>query len=139
LLAEALQELGGSAGAVVRSSSGLDEIAGEGPTTVVQFAGRGELRHWVLHPEKYGVHAPLDAVRGGDAAFNATVLTAILQGERSPRADLVALNAALALVVVDAAEGIEEGMERARAAIASGAARAALDALRGERIKEVVS
>ena len=139
LLAEALQELGGTAGAVVHSDSGLDEIAGEGPTYVVQFAGDGELRHWVLHPEDYGVNAPLDAIRGGDAQFNAAVLTAILDGERSPRADLVALNAALALVVADAAADINDGMERARAAIANGAARAALDALRGERIKEVVS
>ena len=42
----------------------------------------------------------------------------------------VALNAALALVVAGAATDINEGMERARAAIASGAARGALDALR---------
>jgi anthranilate phosphoribosyltransferase len=139
LLAEALQELGGAAAAVVHSASGLDEIAGEGPTYVVQFEGSGPLRHWVLHPAEYGVHAPLDAIRGGDAAFNAQVLTAILEGERSPRADLVALNAALALVVADAAADINDGMQRARAAISSGAARAALDALRGERIKEVVS
>jgi anthranilate phosphoribosyltransferase len=138
LLAEALQELGGAAAAVVHSGSGLDEIAGEGPTYVVQFEGGGALRHWVLHPQEYGVYAPLEAIRGGDAAFNAAVLTAILEGERSPRADLVMLNAALALVVADAAADIDDGMERARAAISSGAARAALDALRGERIKEVV-
>jgi anthranilate phosphoribosyltransferase len=139
LLAEALQELGAAAGAVVHSASGLDEIAGEGPTYVVQFDGSGALRHWVLHPEEFGVHAPLETIRGGDAAFNAGVLTAILSGERSPRADLVALNAALALVVAGRADDIPAGMERARAAIASGAAAAALDALRGERIKEVVS
>jgi hypothetical protein len=53
--------------------------------------------------------------------------------------DRVALNAALAFVVADAVADIPEGMARARGAIASGAARAALDALRGERIKEVVS
>jgi anthranilate phosphoribosyltransferase len=139
LLADALQELGSEAAAVVHSATGLDEIAGEGPTYVVQFANNAAPRHWVLHPEDYGVHAPIDAIRGGDAAFNASVLTAILDGERSPRADLVVLNAALALVVADAAADIPEGMARARDAIASGAARAALDALRGERIKEVVS
>jgi anthranilate phosphoribosyltransferase len=135
LLAEALQELGCAAAAIVHSASGLDEIAGEGPTYVVQFDSGG-MRHWQLHPEDYGVRAPLDAIRGGDAAQNAAALTAILAGERSPRADLVALNAALALVVAGAVEDINDGMERARAAIAGGAARAALDALRGERIKE---
>ena len=94
------------------------------------------MRRWTLDPADYGVHAPLDAIRGGDAAFNAAALIAILEGERSPRADLVVLNAALALVVAGAAEDLHEGMARARAAIASGAARGALDALRGERPKE---
>ena len=41
LLAEALRDLGGEAAAVVHSASGLDEIAGEGPTYVMQFDGEG--------------------------------------------------------------------------------------------------
>ena len=135
LLAEGLRELGGEAGAVVHSASGLDEIAGEGPTHVVQFDAHG-MRRWTLHPERYGVHAPLEAIRGGEVAFNAAALTAILEGERSPRADLVCLNAALALVVAGVAETIEAGMNAARASIASGAATEALDALRGERKRE---
>jgi anthranilate phosphoribosyltransferase len=103
---------------------------------VVQFDASG-MRRWTLDPSDYGVHAPLDAIRGGDAAFNAVALTSILAGERSPRADLVALNAALALVVASAAADINDGMNRARAAIASGAARGALDALRDGSVKEV--
>ena len=127
-----------SAAAVVHSASGLDEIAGDGPTYVVQFDETG-MRRWTLHPADYGVHAPLEAIRGGDARFNAGILTAILAGERSPRADLVVLNAALALVVAGVAAGIAEGMERARAALAGGAAGAALEALRAERPKEVAT
>jgi anthranilate phosphoribosyltransferase len=138
LLAEALQELGSDAAAVVHSASGLDEIAGEGPTYVVQFDGGG-MRRWTLHPAEYGVNAPLETIQGGDAAFNAHALTEILAGERSPRADLVVLNAALALVVAGAAADINDGMERARAAIAGGAARGALDALRAESVKEVAT
>lgn len=138
LLAEALQELGSEAAAVVHSASGLDEIAGEGPTYVMQF-DRSGMRRWTLDPANFGVRAPLEALRGGDPAVNAAALLAIVDGERSPRADLVALNAALALVVADAVENIAEGMERARAAVAGGAARAALDALREERLKEVAS
>jgi anthranilate phosphoribosyltransferase len=135
LLAEGLRELGGVAGAVVHAASGLDEIAGEGPTQVVQY-DRDGLRRWTLDPADYGVNAPVGALRGGDAAFNAAALTAILEGERSPRADLVALNAALALVVAGQAGDVAEGMQRARASIASGAARAALEALRVERSRE---
>ena len=53
----------------------------------------------------------------------------------------MALNAALALVVAGAAADIADGMEPgAHARIASGAARAALDALRGRtRRKEVAT
>jgi anthranilate phosphoribosyltransferase len=138
LLAEALRELGGEAAAVVHSASGLDEIAGDGPTDVVQFDAAG-MRRWTLDPGDYGVHAPLEAIRGGNAEFNAAALTAILAGEASPRADLVALNAALALVVAGVAEDIDDGLVMARAAIASGAARGALDALRSERFKEVAT
>jgi anthranilate phosphoribosyltransferase len=135
LLAEALRDLGATAGAVVHSASGLDEIAGEGPTHVVQF-DRSGIKRWTLHPDEHGVHAPLEAIRGGDAAFNAEVLLAIVEGERSPRADLVALNAAVALVVAGAAIDVDEGMELARAAIARGAARDALEALRLGRPRE---
>jgi anthranilate phosphoribosyltransferase len=138
LLAEALRDLGGDGAAVIHSASGLDEIAGEGPTHAMQFDARG-MRRWTLDPADYGVHAPLDAIRGGDAKVNAAALLAILGGERSPRADLVVLNAALALVVADAAADINDGMERARAAIDGGAASAALDALRAGRIKEIAS
>ena len=47
LLAEALRELGGAAAAVVHAASGLDEIAGDGPTYVVQFDAGG-MRRWTL-------------------------------------------------------------------------------------------
>lgn len=137
LLAEGLRELGGDAGAVVHAASGLDEIGGEGPTYVAQFDAN-EMRRWVLDPEDYGVRASINDVRGGDASVNAAALLAILEGERSPRADLVCLNAALALVVAGMAEDLHDGMRIARGAIATGAARAALDALRGYRQKENV-
>jgi anthranilate phosphoribosyltransferase len=134
LVAEALRKLGLEAGAVIHGEDGLDEISGAAPTRVVQFDREG-LREWTLDPARYGVHAPLAAIRGGDASFNAGVLLAILDGERSPRADLVLLNAALALVVAGEAVDIDDGMERARTAIETGRARAALESLRDERNK----
>jgi len=135
LVAHALRGLGAVSGAVVHASNGLDEIAGDVPTQVFQF-DRAGVRRWTLDPAKHGIHAPLDAIRGGDAAFNAAALIAILDGEASPRADLVCLNAALALVVASEAVDLDDGIARARTSIASGRARAALDALRGERERE---
>jgi anthranilate phosphoribosyltransferase len=84
----------------------------------------------VLDPEKYGVRASVDQLRGGDASTNAELILAILRGERSPRADVVALNAALALMLAGAAADLDEGMALARTSIRSGAALEALDALR---------
>ena len=129
LVAEALQGLGTEEGAVVHSASGMDEVAGEGPTTVAQFGQAGS-RRWVLHPEDYGIRASLDDLRGGDAPTNAAVILAILRGEQSPRADVVALNASLALMVAGAVGDVDEGLAMARFSIASGAALAALTALR---------
>lgn len=130
LVAEALQGLGTEAGAVVHSASGMDEVAGDGPTTVAQF-GRDGSRRWVLHPEDHGIRASLDQVRGGDAQSNASALLAILRGEASPRADVVALNAALALIIAGSAADVAEGLVVARFSISSGAALGALEALRG--------
>lgn len=137
LVADALRTLGAEAGAVVHGADGLDEISGEGPTDVVQF-DRDGVRHWTLDPARYGVHATRADIRGGDAAVNAPALLAILDGERSPRADLVLLNAALALVVAGEAVDIDDGMVRARTAVETGRARSALDALRRDRETELV-
>jgi anthranilate phosphoribosyltransferase len=137
LVAAALQALGSEAGAVVHARDGLDEISGSAPTEVVQFDRSGS-RRWTLDPARYGVRATLDDLRGGDAASNALAMLAILDGERSPRADVVAVNAALALVIAGDAVDCEDGMARARTSIETGRARAALDALRGERETELV-
>ena len=88
--------------------------------TDVRRAVRCE-RHAALDASPRRVRRRTHRSRASAAAtppFNAAALTAILAGERSPRADLVALNAALALVVAGAAADIAEGMERARTAIA---------------------
>jgi anthranilate phosphoribosyltransferase len=135
LVAEALHGLGSIAGAVVHGYHGLDEIAGDGPTQIAQFDREG-IRYWSLDPSKYGVSASLADLRGGDLAFNVAALLAILGGEVSPRADVVCLNAALALVVAGEAVDIDDGLVRARRSIEQGAAHAALDALRIEHEME---
>ncbi|MBV8356303.1 MAG: anthranilate phosphoribosyltransferase [Candidatus Eremiobacteraeota bacterium] len=130
LLGEALRELGSEAGAIVHGTNGLDEIAGDVPSIVFQFDASGA-RSWTLVPGDYGICATLADLRGGDAAVNADALMRILNGEQSPRADVICLNAALAFVVAGRAESIDEGLEVARTSISSGTALRALDALRG--------
>jgi anthranilate phosphoribosyltransferase len=127
---EAMRELGAEAGAIVHGTSGLDEVAGDAPTRVYQF-DRSGARSWSLNPGDYGVKATLEDLRGGGARANADSLLSILGGESSPRADVVALNAALGFLVADRVTSIDEGLALARHTISEGKALQALDALRG--------
>jgi anthranilate phosphoribosyltransferase len=62
-----------------------------------------------------------------NAAESKARVLAVLNGETGAAADIVALNAGAALYVAGVASSIEGGLARARAAIASGAARRKLD------------
>jgi anthranilate phosphoribosyltransferase len=129
LVGEALLDLGARGGAVVHGSNGIDEVAGDVTSQVFQF-GPGGARRYAIDPSDYGIRAPAASIAGGDPAHNAAVLRAILEGERSERADVIALNVALALVVAERAGSLKEGLAAARDSIASGAALAVLEALR---------
>jgi anthranilate phosphoribosyltransferase len=129
LMGEALMRLGVRAGAVVHADGGIDEVAGEGITHVYQFT-ESRSHRYILDPMDLGIQASLSAIAGGDPVINAAALWAILRGERSPRADLIALNAALTLVVAERAESLREGLEAAYASVRNGAALAVLEALR---------
>jgi anthranilate phosphoribosyltransferase len=129
LVGAALSGLGARAGAVVHATSGIDEIAGDAPTDVFQF-GPGGARRYRLDPAEHGISAPLATIAGGDPADNAAALLAILQGEQSPRADVIALNVALALVVAERAASLAEGLATARARMRDGSALAILETLR---------
>jgi anthranilate phosphoribosyltransferase len=115
----------------VHSDDGLDEISTTCPTSVVEvFAGQGYDERYVLMPEQFGLRrARPDELTGGDAAENAALLRAVVDGTPGPRLDIVLLNAGAALYIAEAAGSIAEGVDDARAAVASGAARAKLDAL----------
>jgi len=128
--ARALQTLGSEAALVVHGRDGLDEISTTGPTLVAELRN-GSIRTYDVTPEELGVkRVSLDALRGGTVAHNADAVGRVLQGEPGPFLELVLVNAAGALVVAGLAGGLPEGVEQARAAVASGAAKAALEALK---------
>ena len=115
----------------MHSDDGLDEISTTCPTRVVEvFAGQGYDERYEVTPEQFGLErARLEDLAGGDAAENAALLRAVVDGEPGPRLDIALLNAGAALYIAEAAGSIAEGVDEARAAVASGAARAKLDAL----------
>jgi anthranilate phosphoribosyltransferase len=93
----------------------------------------GRVRTFTLLPEQAGLaRAPVAAIGGGDAEANAAALRALLGGAGGPYRDTVLLNAAAALIIADRAADLREGVSLAARVIESGAAQAALDALRRE-------
>ena len=128
-LAEALSMLGLRRALVVHGLDGLDEITVTGTTRVAE-AREGSVHSYEVNPEEFGMsRATLQEIAGGDAAENAAIIRAVLNGERSPRRDVVVLNAAAALVAAGCADNIGAAIPLAAQSIDSGAAARKLDAL----------
>jgi anthranilate phosphoribosyltransferase len=128
--AQVLARLGTVRALVVHGKDGLDEITTTGPTRVAEVAD-GAVRTYDVTPEDFGLpRASAADLAGGDAATNASIIEAILAGTGGARADIALLNAGAALYITGKAASIRDGIDLARAAVASGAAREKLDALR---------
>jgi anthranilate phosphoribosyltransferase len=128
-VAEVLQRLGSERAWVVHGRDGLDELSVFAKTHVAALVD-GQITEFEVDPARYGLaHDDRDGVKGGGAAENASRIRKVLAGEPGAARDVVLLNTAAALVVAGAASEIEQGIERARQAIDSGAARAKLEEL----------
>jgi len=117
---------------LVRGEDGLDEFTTMAPTRV--WAVRdGAVSETVVDAADLGLlRAELGDLRGADAAYNAGVARRLLAGEPGPVRDAVALNAGAALAAragfgADLTGPLREGIERANAAIDSGAAAKVLE------------
>ena len=128
-LAQALKMLGLRRALVVHGRDGLDEISISGPTRIGEVRGEW-VRGYEVTPEQFGLErAPMIAIMGGDLKTNADIIWKILEGEKSPRRDIVLMNAAAALVAAGRADSLSEAMPLAIESIDSGAAKAKLGAL----------
>ena len=128
-LAEALSMLGLRRALVVHGLDGLDEITITGVTRIAE-ARAGSVRSYEVEPEEFGLkRASLEEIAGGNAKENADIIRNVLSGEKSPRRDVVVLNAAAALVAAGKADHIAQASPLAAESIDSGAALAKLDAL----------
>ncbi|MGE0141813.1 MAG: anthranilate phosphoribosyltransferase [Planctomycetota bacterium] len=122
VVARALAELG-SKSALVVHCEGLDEIGLHAATTG-HLLREGRVEPIRLLPADFGVApATLDDLRGADdAGGNERILREALVGDRGPRADAVAINAAAALWVAGRVQDLRDGMATARSVMRSGAA-----------------
>lgn len=122
-LAEALRLLEINRALVVHGHSGVDEISLTGPTHVLDVSN-GAVSAYDLTPSDFGL--PLvdpSELQTHNAETVASRTREVLAGEHTgPRRDVVLANASGALVAAGVAADWRDGVARASAAIASGAA-----------------
>ncbi len=122
-----MQRLGADHVLVVHGRDGMDEIS-LGASTLVGELRNGEIREYEIHPEDFGL--AMVSSRGlvvSDADASRTMLLEALDNVPSTARQIVIMNAGAALYAANVVPSIEQGIERARDTIASGAARARLD------------
>ncbi|MGE0371252.1 MAG: anthranilate phosphoribosyltransferase [Gammaproteobacteria bacterium] len=128
-LARVLGNLGSRHVLVVHSEDGMDEISLGAPTYIAELRDNDVVLYTVT-PQQFGLApAAASALVVEDAAHSLAVVKDVLDGKPGPASDVVALNAGAAIYVAGLARTLAEGVEKARAVLASGAARIRLDEL----------
>lgn len=126
-LAKVLMTLGVKRGVVFHGHDGLDEVSVSGPTDICEFKD-GFIRTTTIKPEDFGITpAPIEEIVGGTPEENSQIVRDILDGIRSPKFDIVIMNAGAALFAAGKTETIADGITLAKQTVASGAAKAKLD------------
>ncbi|WP_128892685.1 anthranilate phosphoribosyltransferase [Erythrobacter sp. HKB08] len=122
IYAAAKAKLGTERTFIASGDEGLDELSLAGGNELADVVGNDfEMRR--VDASMAGLdHAPVEAIRGGDAQHNAKALKALLEGTPGPYRDAVLLNAAATLMVAGKVEGWSEGASLAAEALDSGKA-----------------
>lgn len=130
LVADALKQLGIKRALVVHGRDGLDEITTTDITDAYLVEEGCDIEPFEIDPSAFGMpFATPEALKGGDAAFNAEIIKHIFAGQQGAGRDIVLLNAGAALWVTRRANSIGEGIGIAAEAIDSGKAASTLAAL----------
>ena len=125
----ALQRLGAEHAVVVYGKDGMDEVS-LGATTLVGELKNGEITEYEIHPEDFGmVMASNRALKVETPEQSKAVLLGVLDNVPGAPRDIVILNAGVALYAANVVDSMAAGVQLARAAIESGAAKAKLAAL----------
>lgn len=125
--AEALHRLGTEHSRIVSGDEGLDELSLAGGNEVAVVEPEGvRMQRTSAADAGLPVH-PVEAIRGGDARYNARELKRLLMGEHGPYRDAVLFNSAEALLVAGAVQTMPDGVEEAAEAIDKGLANALLE------------
>jgi anthranilate phosphoribosyltransferase len=123
VFAQTLGSMGVRRAFVVHGHDGLDEISVCAPTRVSELHD-GQVKTYDISPDQFfGDVARADEIKGGRPDENALITRSILEkGVKGPRRNIVLINAGAAIVAAGKADSLKQGIEKAEAAIDSGAA-----------------
>jgi anthranilate phosphoribosyltransferase len=122
----ALQRLGAEHAVVVYGRDGMDEIS-LGAATLVGELKNGQITEYEIHPEDFGLTmASNRALKVDTPEQSMAMLRGVLDNQPGAAKDIVMINAGAALYAANVAGSIAEGLEKAKIAIESGAAKAKL-------------
>jgi anthranilate phosphoribosyltransferase len=122
----ALERLGAEHALVVYGRDGMDEVS-LGAATLVGELRNGQITEYEIHPEDFGmVMASNRALKVATAEDSKAMLLGVLDNQAGAPKDIVVLNAGAALYAANVANSMGGGIELARTAIESGAAKAKL-------------
>ena len=122
IYAEAKASLGTQHTFIVSGDEGLDELSLAGGNELADVAGSEFTMRRIDAGDAGLDHAPIEAIRGGDAVHNAKALEALLGGTPGPYRDAVLFNASATLIVAGRTDDWTEGAQIAAEALDSGAA-----------------
>jgi anthranilate phosphoribosyltransferase len=108
---------------VVHADDGLDEISIGSSTEVAEFR-EGELSRYRVSPDQFGMKSGnVEELVVKDAGESLSLIEQVLDDTPGPARDIVALNAGAAIYVSGIANSLAAGVDAAKQAIASGAAK----------------
>ena len=125
----ALQRLGAEHALVVYGRDGMDEVSLGAATLVGELKG-GQITEYEIHPEDFGLSmASNRSLKVDTIEQSKLMLMGVLDNQPGPARDIVIFNAGAALYAANVVGDIRAGVDKARTAIESGAARAKLEQL----------
>jgi anthranilate phosphoribosyltransferase len=128
-LAHVLKKMGSQHVLVVNADDGLDEISIASATSVAELKD-GQVRTYTITPEQFGFNrATLAELAVDNAETSLVMVKSVLDNQDSAAKDIVLLNAGAAIYAANLTDTLAAGIEKARHVIASGEAKAKLDAL----------
>lgn len=123
IYAAAKAALGTERTMIVSGDEGLDELSLAGGNEIADVRGNSFVMKRKEASELGLPSAPVEAIRGDDAVFNAAALTALLGGNPGAYRDAVVFNAAASFLVAGATDSWTDGADMARHSLDSGAAK----------------